>query len=55
MPRRVRGRSRWLRCSGRGTWCGGGITVGVRGGDYLLPEGLRFGAGDGGTPEAPVT
>lgn len=34
---------------------GGGITIRVRGGDYLLPEGLRFGAEDGGTPEAPVT
>ena len=34
---------------------GGGITIWVRGGDYLLPGGLHFGAEDGGTPEAPVT
>ena len=65
MPRPERGRRRWLRCSGRAICCAGdrllratggcGITIWVRGGDYLLPGGLHFGAEDGGTPEAPVT
>lgn len=38
----------------KGTICGGGITVLVRGGVYPLSETFKLGAKDSGTPDAPV-
>ncbi len=50
---RARDRLRERPAAARAT--GGGVTVWVRGGDYLLPNGFRLTAPDGGTAGAPVT